>query len=119
MLRRLTGLLLLISALNCAAAVSDVAIQNLSQSNAVRTESEAQKRAVASLPVSKSASVQLFGKVLELSKSHIDAGPIKRGEWVWLVSVINAAASDLNPVPDGLVWVRAEDGIVVRLGKAK
>ncbi|MFL6659792.1 MAG: hypothetical protein ACJ8GW_17050 [Massilia sp.] len=56
---------------------------------------------------------------MELSKAHVDAGLIRRGEPVWLVSVVNAGASDLVPIPDALVWVRASDGLVVHLAPAR
>jgi hypothetical protein len=116
MLGRLVGIILLFLTLDCSAAVSELALRNLPQSSVVRSQPEAQKRATNALATAQSASVQLFGKVLELSRAHVEAGPIKRGEWVWLVAVMNAGASDLNPIPEALVWVRAEDAVVVRLG---
>ena len=108
------SLLLAISAPSIAAP--KVALASLSSTDQVRSETDAKAIAVRSIGAKAGPSYQLYGVVLELSRAHRNMGEIKRGDLVWLISVINAGASDLTPVPEDLIWVRAKDGAVVHLG---
>ena len=86
----------------------------LQKSDLIRTESAANAAAVTSTQ-KPMGSYRPYGKVLELTRAHADSGKVKRGDWVWLVSIANSGASDINPIPDFLVWVRAKDGVIITL----
>ena len=98
----------------CATDTGHFATSFLAKLDVVQSETSAKVFAVADTAVP-SASFQPFGRVLDLSRAHTNVGKIERGQWVWLVSVTNAAESDLNPIPEYLIWVRAKDGVSERL----
>jgi hypothetical protein len=118
-LRVLAMVILSMSAFAASAAdesrISGAALAQIQGAYKVRTEAQAAKAAVESLNREVAPAYSPVGVVLELTKAHRKVGAIDRGDLVWFVEVINRGASDLVPVPEGLMWVRARDGIVVQL----
>ena len=113
-MKRLVLFLLIVFSCLHPAFGSTINTQFLKKSDLIRTESAANAAAIASTQ-KPSGTYQPYGKVLELTRAHADSGKVKRGDWVWLVSIANSGASDINPIPDYLVWVRAKDGVVIPL----
>ena len=109
--------ILLSTVIPALAAPDSAAIAALKSSDVVRTEAAAQAVAIHALQRDQSPSYSPYAKVLDLTRAHSQWNQISRGEFVWLVSILNAGSSDLSPVPEALVWVRARDGAVVFLNK--
>ena len=109
--------ILLSAVIPALAAPDSTALGALRSSDIVRTEATAKAVAIQALQRDQSPSYSPYAKVLDLTRAHKQWSQINRGEFVWLVSILNAGSSDLNPVPEALVWVRARDGAVVFLNK--
>lgn len=112
---RIVPALALLCALSPVFAGPETTRAALKPSDAIQTEADAQAHAVQALRADKGPGFPRYGRVLDLTRAHGKWGQIDRGEFVWLVSVMSAGSSDLNPVPEALVWVRAKDGAVVFL----
>jgi hypothetical protein len=117
MIRVVSIAFLLLAGSLLAKSGEPVAVQQwlLSDADQIRSEAQAARAAIASLGRTEAPAYYPMGVVLQLSKAHREIGGVSRGDVVWLVQVINRGASDLTPVPEGLVWVRARDGVVARL----
>jgi hypothetical protein len=115
MIRVVTVTLLLLAGSMAAKSMEAASAQQLRDADLIRTGAQAASAAIASIDRAKASTYDPIAVVLQLSKAHRDVGSVKRGEIVWLVQVINRGASDLMPVPECLVWVRARDGAVARL----
>jgi hypothetical protein len=81
----------------------------------IQNETSAKSAAIAACPLS--AKTTLYGTVTSLTKSPVTIkDKLERGDSIWVVEVMNSAANDLCPIPDGIYWVRAKDGMVFEVG---
>jgi hypothetical protein len=88
----------------------------LQASDVVRTEADAKRAALRSIGRETMGGFQPHAVVLDRTRAHSDNGPIQRGDWVWLVFIINAGESTLFPIPLDLLWIRVNDGATAALG---
>jgi hypothetical protein len=64
-----------------------------------------------------SAKATLYGEVTSLTKSPVTVkDKLQRGDTIWTVEVMNAAANEIFPIPEGIYWVCAKNGKVVEVG---
>ena len=82
----------------------------------VRDEAEACRVTLESIPRQTPMRDHFFGRVTSLTRSPVQVKlRLNRGDAIWTVEIANAAVSDLNPIPEGIFWVRALDGAVFGL----
>jgi hypothetical protein len=83
----------------------------------IRDEAAACSAAMRFIPKDTPGKDHFWGSALALTRSPVSGkNGLKGGDVIWIVQIANAAVSEIDPAPEGIYWVKADDGAVFRIG---